>query len=168
MPQTLSNGVIVPINPDAYQECADLATMGNSIKQNVPVMSKKTLGSASGTLAVALSWIANGGAITVPAAPFGTGVQYDIEFTAQCAPTITTGTNGGAAFRVQIDGTTCAQSQVTSPGGQTLAVTSSLTITDNIAHTVTPQVSALNQTVSLSSGANISYLQVTLVPSVSF
>jgi hypothetical protein len=37
MPQTLDNGVIVPVNGDAWNLTADLATMGNSIKGITPV-----------------------------------------------------------------------------------------------------------------------------------
>ena len=37
MPQTLANGIITPINSDAYNETADLATMGNSSNVVIPV-----------------------------------------------------------------------------------------------------------------------------------
>lgn len=37
MPQTLDNGVIVPVNGDAYNLCPDLQTMGNAVKGITPV-----------------------------------------------------------------------------------------------------------------------------------
>jgi hypothetical protein len=40
MTQKLSNGITVPINSDAYQLTADLATMGNSANVSIPVNSQ--------------------------------------------------------------------------------------------------------------------------------
>lgn len=37
MPQTLANGIVVPINADAYNLTADLATTGNSANVIIPV-----------------------------------------------------------------------------------------------------------------------------------
>lgn len=37
MAQTLDNGVIVPVNSDAYNLCPDLQTMGNAVKGVTPV-----------------------------------------------------------------------------------------------------------------------------------
>lgn len=37
MAQTLDNGVIVPVNADAYNLCPDLQTMGNAVKGVTPV-----------------------------------------------------------------------------------------------------------------------------------
>lgn len=168
MPQTLSNGVTVPINPDAYNLTADLATMGNSVKQYMTGKYKSVVATASGSLAPADGWISLGPDITVPANAFGSGVGFVIKVNAQV--TTTNGASGITAIRVLFNGATQdgGQGQTPASGQTTLPVFGSMNNTGAVAVTVRPQISAITAAATIASGANISFATVELCPIVGF
>lgn len=89
MPQTLQNGVVVPINPDAYNLAGDLATMGNKSNVVIPVANQAARDAL--TLAPGLTVTR----LDLPGAPIqtydGTTWQGGIWFT--YTPAITASTN---------------------------------------------------------------------------
>lgn len=168
MPQTLSNGVTVPINPDAYNLTADLATMGNSVKQYMTGQYKSIVATASGSLPTASGWINLGPAVAVPANAFGSGVGFVIKVNAQV--TTTNGASGITAIRVLFNGATQdgGQGQTPASGQTTLPVFGSMNNTGAVAVTVQPQITSLTAAATIASGANVSFYTVELAPVVGF
>ena len=127
---------------------------------------KFVAGTATGALNVADGWINIATPYTVAKDPFGVGVPYEIEVTAQSAPT--NGTNGITAMRVLYNAASAdgGQSQTAAGSSPTLTIQGSKYVGDGSAQTVSVQISALTANASLNGGNNIYWYKVLMRPVV--
>lgn len=120
---------------------------------------RQIAGTASGTL-TGSTWLNLAAAQTIPAAPFGTDVRYEVRVYALSNATLS---NNTYAIRIRIDGTVSAQAQAAGTGGISVDVTSSDVITSpNSTHTVEVQILSVTGTSTVSTGATISNFIITL------
>jgi hypothetical protein len=119
-------------------------------------------GTASGSLSGS-SWLNLAAQQTIPAAPFGVGVNYSVRVYAVSNATLAGNTY---AIRVLIDGsvpTISGQAQVAGTGGISVAAEGRQPITSpNTTHTIDVQILAVTGTANVALGANISYFIIEL------
>jgi hypothetical protein len=119
-------------------------------------------GTASGSLSGA-TWLNLAAQQTIPASPFGVGVNYSVRVYAVSNATLAGNTY---AIRVLVDGsvpTISGQAQTAGTGGISVAAEGRQPITSpNTTHTIDVQILAVTGTATVVSGANISYFIIEL------